>query len=245
MADYTIEVAVPTVGPQGPQGPAGEFGELEAPQDGIIYGRKDGEWVDMTSPANLQVRRGTAAEVAAITPLEGEPVWSTDTKKLRIGDASTGGGIEVGPRLYGQPLTANFITGANTTIPASRSSFISYTTFGTSSTIDFATSGGQPGDFYIIILNVSAASATLTLRLPTLNLGGGNFNYQTIGTVTSGTRAFYVQHNSNNTSWTVLPGNLQVQNPVAINNAADQASAVTQLNALLGELRRLGIIGGS
>jgi hypothetical protein len=96
MADYSIEVAVPNVGPQGPQGPAGEFGELEAPEDGIIYGRKDAEWVDMTAPANLQVRRGTAAEVAAITPLEGEPVWATDSKLLYLGDGSTAGGIQVG-----------------------------------------------------------------------------------------------------------------------------------------------------
>jgi hypothetical protein len=96
MADYEIEVSIPNTGPVGPQGPPGEFGELEAPEDGIIYGRKDGEWVDMTAPANLQVRRGTAAEVAAITPLEGEPVWATDTKKLRVGDGSTQGGISIG-----------------------------------------------------------------------------------------------------------------------------------------------------
>jgi len=96
MADYSIEVAIPNVGPQGPQGPAGEFGDLEAPEDGIIYGRKDAEWVDMTAPANLQVRRGTAAEVAAITPLEGEPVWATDTKQLVVGDGITAGGIQVG-----------------------------------------------------------------------------------------------------------------------------------------------------
>ena len=96
MADYSIEVAIPNQGPQGPQGPAGEFGDLEAPEDGVIYGRKDAEWVDMTSPANLQVRRGTAAEVAAITPLEGEPVWATDTKVLTVGDGSALGGIPVG-----------------------------------------------------------------------------------------------------------------------------------------------------
>jgi hypothetical protein len=68
----------------------------EAPEDGIIYGRKDADWVDITEPANLQVRRGTAAEVAAITPLEGEPVWATDTKLLYLGDGSTAGGIQVG-----------------------------------------------------------------------------------------------------------------------------------------------------
>jgi hypothetical protein len=96
MADYSIEVSIPNSGPVGPQGPPGEFGDLEAPQDGIIYGRKDAEWVDMTAPANLQVRRGTAAEVAAITPLEGEPVWATDTKQLVVGDGITAGGIQVG-----------------------------------------------------------------------------------------------------------------------------------------------------
>jgi hypothetical protein len=67
----------------------------EAPEDGIIYGRKDTDWVDITEPANLQIRRGTEAEVAAITPLEGEPVWETDTKKLVVGDGATAGGIEV------------------------------------------------------------------------------------------------------------------------------------------------------
>jgi hypothetical protein len=118
MAEYSIEVAIPNVGPQGPQGPAGEFGDLEAPEDGIIYGRKDAEWVDMTSPANLQVRRGTAAEVAAITPLEGEPVWATDTKKLVVGDGSTTGGIAVGEfPLAGSFKTtgAAFVSGAGMT----------------------------------------------------------------------------------------------------------------------------------
>ena len=65
----------------------------EAPEDGIIYGRKDADWVDITEPANLQIRRGTAAEVDAITPLQGEPVWETDTKKLVVGDGSTAGGF--------------------------------------------------------------------------------------------------------------------------------------------------------
>ena len=71
-------------------------GLAEAPEDGIIYGRKDADWVDITEPANLQIRRGTAAEVNAITPLEGEPVWETDAKKLVVGDGTTAGGIVVG-----------------------------------------------------------------------------------------------------------------------------------------------------
>lgn len=65
----------------------------EAPENGVIYGRKDADWIDITSPANLQIRRGTAAEVNAITPLEGEPVWETDTKKLKVGDGVSLGGV--------------------------------------------------------------------------------------------------------------------------------------------------------
>jgi hypothetical protein len=217
----------------------------EAPEDGIIYGRKDADWIDITEPANLQVRRGTAAEVAAITPLEGEPVWETDTKKLKVGDSSTAGGIMVGPRLFGQPLSVAVIAGATTEIPASRSLFRRYESYGTSSTISFPSSGGQAGDFYIIVVQVFSGSPTVVLRYPTVNLGGGNFNYTTLATMTSGIHVFYVQHNANNTNWTIVPANLRTLNPVAINNAVDEPDAVTKLNALLAELRRLGIISGT
>jgi len=95
----------------------------EAPEDGIIYGRKDADWVDITEPANLQVRRGTAAEVAAITPLEGEPVWETDAKKLKVGDGVAAGGITVGKF----PLDGTLMnpTGTAPTIPSAGSVFIS------------------------------------------------------------------------------------------------------------------------
>jgi hypothetical protein len=69
--------------------------DIDSPQNGIIYGRKDGNWTDITSPANLQVRRGTAAEVSGIIPLAGEPVWTTDTNVLVIGDGVTTGGISI------------------------------------------------------------------------------------------------------------------------------------------------------
>jgi len=68
----------------------------EAPTDGVIYGRRNGEWVDMTGEANLQFRSGTSAEVSAIVPEAAEPVWVTDSKILVIGDGSTQGGIPSG-----------------------------------------------------------------------------------------------------------------------------------------------------
>ena len=97
-------------------------GLAEAPEDGIIYGRKDADWVDITEPANLQVRRGTAAEVNVITPLEGEPVWETDVKKLVIGDGVTLGGIPASKfPLDGTPMNP---TGTSFNTPAQGSIFL-------------------------------------------------------------------------------------------------------------------------
>lgn len=41
----------------------------------------------------LKFRRGTNAGRTAITPAEGEPIFTTDTKSLFIGDGTTAGGI--------------------------------------------------------------------------------------------------------------------------------------------------------
>jgi hypothetical protein len=97
-AYYPLPVVAGTTAGTYAEGNDPRFGDGldEAPEDGIIYGRKDADWVDITAPANLQVRRGTNAEVNAITPLVGEPVWKTDTKKLVVGDGVTLGGIATG-----------------------------------------------------------------------------------------------------------------------------------------------------
>jgi hypothetical protein len=64
--------------------------------DNITYGRKNRQWIDITTPANLQIRRGTLSEINQIIPLSGEPVWATDTKTFSIGDEFTYGGIPIG-----------------------------------------------------------------------------------------------------------------------------------------------------
>lgn len=69
--------------------------DVDAPSGVTTYGRRNNQWVDITSPANLQVRRGTASEVSGIIPLQGEPVWDTTNKILYMGDESTYGGIPV------------------------------------------------------------------------------------------------------------------------------------------------------
>jgi hypothetical protein len=45
----------------------------------------------------LRLRRGTNAERQTITPLQGELIYVTDTKKLYVGDGATQGGVLVGP----------------------------------------------------------------------------------------------------------------------------------------------------
>lgn len=47
-------------------------------------------------PPTIQLKRGTAAQVAAVTPAAGEPLWKTDTKVLVVGDGSTAGGVQIG-----------------------------------------------------------------------------------------------------------------------------------------------------
>lgn len=43
----------------------------------------------------LKLRRGTDAERQTVTPAAGEPIYTTDTKKLYVGDGTTQGGIAV------------------------------------------------------------------------------------------------------------------------------------------------------
>jgi hypothetical protein len=43
----------------------------------------------------LKLRRGTDSGRTAITPAEGEPIYTTDTKELYVGDGSTAGGIKI------------------------------------------------------------------------------------------------------------------------------------------------------
>jgi hypothetical protein len=44
----------------------------------------------------LQFRRGTETDRTSITPAVGEPIWTTDTKLLYVGDGTTAGGVAVG-----------------------------------------------------------------------------------------------------------------------------------------------------
>lgn len=58
----------------------------------------------------IQFRRGTHANRTGIIPSQGEPIWSTDTKSLYIGDGSTLGGNLISQSTSGLV----FITGNQT-----------------------------------------------------------------------------------------------------------------------------------
>lgn len=47
----------------------------------------------------LRIRRGTNADRTTITPVQGEPIYTTDTKKLYVGDGTTAGGVVIGGTL--------------------------------------------------------------------------------------------------------------------------------------------------
>jgi hypothetical protein len=65
---------------------------------------------------SLQIRRGTDAERLTIIPALAEPIWTTDTEKLYIGDGVTVGGIEVTIDAPDQDLnTTSFVTFAGLT----------------------------------------------------------------------------------------------------------------------------------
>lgn len=62
----------------------------------------------LNEPANLILRNGLNSELSGIIPLQGEPVWATDTNKLVIGDASTYGGILINAVEYVKPYAPSF-----------------------------------------------------------------------------------------------------------------------------------------
>tara|TARA_R110000851_G_scaffold58910_2_gene136497 strand:+ start:6258 stop:7811 length:1554 start_codon:yes stop_codon:yes gene_type:complete len=65
----------------------------------------------------LQIRRGIESERTAVTFAEGELVYITDTDKLYIGDNTTVGGIEIGPKTLSElgavSLSGNLTLGGN------------------------------------------------------------------------------------------------------------------------------------
>lgn len=59
---------------------------------------------------SLQIRRGSAAQLANITPVQGELIYTTDTKAVFVGDGSTAGGIAIAVGGSGNVTGTNLLT---------------------------------------------------------------------------------------------------------------------------------------
>ena len=75
----------------------------------------------------LRLRRGTDTERQLITPLEGELIYTTDTKLLYAGDGTTAGGVAVSGAGGGGSTTLNALTDTDTTSVGNNNVLVYYT----------------------------------------------------------------------------------------------------------------------
>lgn len=137
----------------------------------------------------ILLRAGTDAQRLAMTPTSRELVYTTDTKKVYIGDGSTAGGILVGPQSAGTTETNPFqdgtddaggqITAAgNTTITLAATDLfksVKITVAGGAgiytATITLATTNATEGDLVLLTL-VIPASTNPTIEVRNATSGG-------------------------------------------------------------------------
>ena len=122
----------------------------------------------------LQIRRGTDAERTGITPLAGELIFTTDTKKLYVGDGTTVGGNQVDTTLSAQYLSvpSNITPDAPNTRDIGTSSAAWRTGF-------FQTVDAGHIDAVSINGNIVSGDSTVVV-----NVGSGTVTADLIGNVT-------------------------------------------------------------
>jgi hypothetical protein len=129
---------------------------------------------------SLQFRRGTNAQRQTITPRAGEPVWTTDTNVLYVGDGVTLGGIAAGSGggsggvtqiIAGTNISINTSTGAVTINAAGGSG--STSTYTDLTVLDKLYIGGVDGNGYQSHIQEDAGS----LRLKSSN---GQFAFESL-----------------------------------------------------------------
>jgi hypothetical protein len=127
----------------------------------------------------LKLRRGTDLQRQTITPQEGELLYTTDTKKLYVGDGSIAGGVQVAP-IYSNDLierTSLFYT-------TERAQDDAASMFTTTTTVSTTHSG--------ITFAYNDAAGKIVATVPdkgtvTSALGGQIATYNATGTTISGT----------------------------------------------------------
>lgn len=117
----------------------------------------------------IRLRRGLNADRTTIIPESGEPLWTTDSKNLYIGDGSTAGGNLVGG--------GGTVTSVGMTVPSAFS--VTPSTITTSGT--FAVTGAGSVSQYV------RGDGTLATYNPGTGGGGASVSYYLNGSVTQGT----------------------------------------------------------
>lgn len=112
----------------------------------------------------LRLRRGTDSTRTSITPVQGEPIYTTDTKKLFIGDGTTAGGVEVGGTSVSNSANDRIITSDGTStglVAESNLSFNGTQLTVTGSVISPSFTGSLQGSSSYSIQSLSASFATI------------------------------------------------------------------------------------
>lgn len=128
----------------------------------------------------FQIRRGTEAERVSITPAVAEPIFTTDTKRLYVGDGSTPGGIRVSGDI---PDSINDLSDVNIPLSPSTGDVLTWT--GTSFTASPIPPAIIDGSDYSI--NIVADDSTTIVNSLTKQFTGnlsGNVTGNVTGTVT-------------------------------------------------------------
>ena len=100
---------------------------------------------------SLQLRRGTDAERLTITPVVGEIIYVTDTKKTWVGDGSTVGGVEIG-----STAPVDSVAGRTGAVVIVKSDIADFGTYATTAQGTLADSATQPADNISTLTNDSA-----------------------------------------------------------------------------------------
>lgn len=159
----------------------------------------------------LQIRRGTDAERLGITPLAGELIYTTDTKKLYVGDGTTAGGNQVDTTLSAQYLAipSNITPDASNTRDIGTSSANWRTGF-------FQTVDASHIDAVSINGNIVSGDSTVIV-----NVGAGTVTADLTGNVTGNVTGDLTGSSTGNHKGSVLADDNNVRIDSAINRVTN------------------------
>lgn len=119
-------------------------------------------------PNTIKVKRGLEASRTSVTPAEGEFLYTTDQKKVYIGDGTTAGGTAVAPTVTQQ---VELISTANASGAA---------------TVDFTGLSSVYSQYFLVVIGAGLSTTdTIAMRTSSNNgvswdAGASDYNYQRI-----------------------------------------------------------------